>query len=202
MELENPSIWDIAYGAEDISNALAKIENMGERERRLGNFTLEEDRLIAGMIATRKHKSWTDVAKELKGKSACQCRDRWENFLSPAKSIAPWSREEDDILIDLVGKFGTAWAQMTKLLPGRSENCIKNRWFSLLRRKSKMQRRQAMAQLKAPIFDQEAVRKTPVTKYEEQAQRSDEPSANDIVLGPVFPIFFPPLPSFLPPPWF
>eukprot|EP00568_Trieres_chinensis_P000011 CAMPEP_0183300488 /NCGR_PEP_ID=MMETSP0160_2-20130417/6901_1 /TAXON_ID=2839 ORGANISM="Odontella Sinensis, Strain Grunow 1884" /NCGR_SAMPLE_ID=MMETSP0160_2 /ASSEMBLY_ACC=CAM_ASM_000250 /LENGTH=544 /DNA_ID=CAMNT_0025462919 /DNA_START=54 /DNA_END=1688 /DNA_ORIENTATION=+ len=41
-----------------------------------------------------------------------------------------WGEEEDHILIDSQAKFGNQWTRISKLLPGRSENAVKNRFKS------------------------------------------------------------------------
>jgi hypothetical protein len=47
----------------------------------------------------------------------------------------PWSEEEDRILIEAQAKLGNRWCEIAKMLPGRSENNVKNRWNSAMRRR-------------------------------------------------------------------
>ncbi|CAN0412612.1 unnamed protein product, partial [Hapterophycus canaliculatus] len=44
---------------------------------------------------------------------------RWNNHLDPALSKAPWSEEEDRIIIQTQAIHGNKWAEMSRLLPGR-----------------------------------------------------------------------------------
>lgn len=44
---------------------------------------------------------------------------RWNNHLDPALSKAPWSEEEDRIIIQTQAIYGNKWAEMSRLLPGR-----------------------------------------------------------------------------------
>ena len=45
---------------------------------------------------------------------AKQCRERWHHHLCPGISKAPWSKEEDDIIIELQATIGNKWAEMAR----------------------------------------------------------------------------------------
>ncbi|KAI3811537.1 hypothetical protein L1987_21261 [Smallanthus sonchifolius] len=47
-----------------------------------------------------------------------------------------WTEEEERILIEAHESRGNKWSQITKLLPGRTENAIKNHWNAATRKKT------------------------------------------------------------------
>jgi hypothetical protein len=97
-----------------------------------GSWTRQEDEMIIHFVQENGIKDWSKLASLLPGRLGKQCRERWRNHLDPDVNRAPWTDEEDQILIDWHEKIGSKWVKMADYLPGRSDNAIKNRWNSTL----------------------------------------------------------------------
>lgn len=75
---------------------------------------------------------WSDLAQRLPGRVGKQIRDRWVNHLNPAINHLPFSRDDDMLLWEGHKQVGKRWVEIaTKFFNStRSENHIKNRWYS------------------------------------------------------------------------
>jgi len=115
-------------------------------------WTEAEDSILIQEFSRVGYK-WTTIAQLLPGRSTSQVKYRWcqkhqewglgkQTQSSSAKKTSDqvqsrtkgpsWTEEEDSILIQEQSRLGNKWAQISQLLPGRSRNQVKNRWYQRL----------------------------------------------------------------------
>ena len=120
-------------------------ESAMERGTMRQAWTSKEDEALQSIITLRGTKAWTSVAAELnmyvhqgrQRRHGKQCRERWFNHLDPNLRKGNWTAAEDLLILEKQLELGNHWSEISKLLTGRNENNVKNRWKSMTKKAEK-----------------------------------------------------------------
>ena len=106
----------------------------GKKKTGPNAWTKEEDALLLSIVQSmRIPMKWSLVAHSLPERTGKQCRERYVNHLNPRLKVTDWSPTEDATIFHLYNTIGSHWAKMSKIIPGRTDNGIKNRFHNLRR---------------------------------------------------------------------
>ncbi|CAI9755428.1 unnamed protein product [Fraxinus pennsylvanica] len=96
-------------------------------------WTEEEDNLLTEVVQRFNGRNWKKIAEYISGRTDVQCLHRWQKVLNPEVVKGPWTKEEDDSIIELVGMYGCRkWSVIAKSLPGRIGKQCRERWHNHL----------------------------------------------------------------------
>ncbi|KAF9196959.1 Transcription factor myb3r-5 [Haplosporangium sp. Z 11] len=122
-------------GSRDKDQCLQRWRMISKPRSIKGPWTPEEDRQLRNLVNELGAEKWVLIASRLRSRTGKQCRERWHNHLDPKIDKSPFTAEEDELIFKMFAQFGSKWAEMSKLMPGRPDNAIKNHFNTSMQRK-------------------------------------------------------------------
>ncbi|XP_022096368.1 myb-related protein B-like isoform X2 [Acanthaster planci] len=124
---DNGTITDQDY------DSSSQSDTCGKKHINRGRWTKDEDETLRRVIETYGSEDWKHVASFFPDRSEMQCYHRWQKALNPDLVKGPWTKEEDDRVVQLVKQYGPKrWSLISKYLAGRTGKQCRERWHNHL----------------------------------------------------------------------
>ncbi|KAM7269308.1 hypothetical protein ACFE04_024805 [Oxalis oulophora] len=112
-------------------------DSLKKKERHMVTWTQQEDDILRDQINLHATDNWAIIASKFKDKTTRQCRRRWYTYLNSDFKKGGWSPEEDLLLCEAQRIFGNRWTEIAKVVSGRTDNAVKNRFSTLQKKRAK-----------------------------------------------------------------
>lgn len=96
-------------------------------------FTHKDDAKLLRLVKKSKPVDWNHISKQMRTKSPRQCKERFLFYLDPSLNNTPFTKDEDNKLIQLQKEHGNKWKYISTFFQKRSEISIRNRYKALIK---------------------------------------------------------------------
>ncbi|CAD8177497.1 unnamed protein product [Paramecium octaurelia] len=127
-------------------------------------WSKEEDEEVLRLTKNYQY-NWRAIAHHIPNRTGRQIRERFVNHLDPSIIKSPWTEEEDKWIWNMYQNIGTKWSDMSKKMPGRPENMIKNRFYSYIRKQyGKIQNPYYVVPNNVRVLEKDSMRKSKIIR--------------------------------------
>lgn len=144
-------------------------------------FSPEENEKLKALVLQYGTINWEQIAANMPGRNARQCRDRYVNYLSSdIKHCVPFTSDEDTLILDKVNKLGSNWNIIAQYFNGRSANQIKNR-YKYLKKRSRPTKKDKLILSEETVNETTLKSKIDVAKEKAQKQIVKPPTIQELL---------------------
>ncbi|XP_047448138.1 snRNA-activating protein complex subunit 4 isoform X2 [Mugil cephalus] len=102
-----------------------------------GSWTPTEDALLRELVDKMRIGNfipYTQMSYFMEGRDPAQLIYRWNQVLDPSLKRGPWTKEEDQLLLSAVSRFGEKnWWKIRLEVPGRTDSACRDRYHDCLK---------------------------------------------------------------------
>ena len=103
-------------------------------KRKHYKWSYEEDRKLIDLVNKySSNPNWDEISAQFPNRNTRQCQERWSYYLSPDVNNGPWTKEEDELLLEKYREFGSRWVHIAQFFKGRTNTNCKNRYLAINR---------------------------------------------------------------------
>ncbi|XP_074660485.1 transcriptional activator Myb-like [Tubulanus polymorphus] len=118
---------DSEHPDHDYQSQILRKKNLNK-----GRWTKEEDDRLRKVVENYGLE-WKNVCNYFPDRTEGQCQHRWYKVLNPDLIKGPWTKEEDEKVMQLVHQYGPKrWTLISKHLKGRTGKQCRERWHNHL----------------------------------------------------------------------
>jgi len=113
------------------------LQYSGKKLINRGRWSKEEDEKLKRLVEVHGER-WDFIASHFPDRADVQCQHRWQKVVNPELVKGPWTKEEDERVVELVRKYGPKrWTLIAKHLKGRIGKQCRERWHNHLTQPSR-----------------------------------------------------------------
>lgn len=124
---------------------------------------------------------WSTIAAFLPQRSGKQARERWINQLDPTLKKKNWTVNDDRVILSLHARVGNKWSSIAPLLEGRTDNAVKNRFNSTLKRAVRQCVQQGSIDIRKAVARQRRQQHALLKQEQEQEEREGGFTGREVV---------------------
>lgn len=133
-----PQVLPDMHSLSSVSTLVMETKASNQHKSAPRHWTDAEDKkLIYAVTQSHLPLKWARIASLVSNRTGKQCRERYFNHLHTKVKMTEWSPLEDALICRLYKSIGSKWVEISKFIPGRSDNNCKNRWHYLRRHMEK-----------------------------------------------------------------